>query len=232
MNYYRHFAAQTLKEGSKSPFLYLVSVLFALVGVALLRNLDGANLDPRMTDFLSMALVLNGLAFLGYASIFLYAQRVFFMEKKAKTLTMTLCSPASLKEIFWGKVAGLVIGGFLAPTLVMLAAAAAFAPYALAGFVSWKVAEAFAIVLAGQVLYAAVSGIFMLSARDERAIAAVLYCFGGAQTMLTALTRTAAGQAMFKGVIFQYAAITAGVALLTAAAYFLYFSKIRVIESA
>ncbi|HCC47887.1 MAG TPA: hypothetical protein DEQ38_07205 [Elusimicrobia bacterium] len=232
MNYYRHFAAQTLAEGVRSPFIYLVSFLFSLVGVLLLRNLDGASLEPKMMEFISMALVFNGLAFLGYASIFLYAQRVFFQEKKARTLTMTLCSPASLGEVFWGKVAGLVTGAFIVPTLVMLAAAAVFAPRALLELASWKMAAALGIVLAAQIIYAAVSGMFMLSTRDERSVSVVLYCFGGAQVFLTALTKTAAGQTMFRGIVFQYAVITAVLGLLTAAAYYLYFSKMRVLESA
>jgi len=232
MNYYRHFASQTLAAGLRSPFIYLMSFLFSLIGVLLLKNLAGAGLRPEMMEFFSMALVFNVLAFLGYASIFGYAQGVFFHEKKAKTIAMTFCSPASLAEIFWGKVAGAVAGGFVLPTLVMLAAAALLAPQALAELSSWKMAAALGIVLITQIVYTAVTGMFMLTARDERGIALVLYCFGGAQVMLTALTRTAAGRTMFRGIIFQYAAITAGLAVLAAAAYFLWFSKIRVVESA
>lgn len=232
MNYYRYFAAQTLGEGLKSPFVYLMSALYALIGVVLLKNMAGAALDPKMLDFLSMALVFNGLGFLGYASIFGYAQSVFFREKKAKTLTMTLCSPASLGEIFWGKVAGLVLGGFVIPTLVMLAAAAVITPRALLELASWRMTAALGIVVAMQAVYAAVTGMFMLSVKDERSIAIVLYCFGSAQVMLTALTKTAAGQTMFQGIVFQYAAITAGLAVLAAAAYHMYFSKMRVLESA
>jgi len=232
VNYYRHFALRTLKEGARQPLIYLLSFLFSLAAVLLLRGLSGSALTPETADFVSMALVLNGLAFAGYLSVFLFAQTVFFKEKKAKTLEMTLCSPASLAEIFWGKVAGLVLSAFIVPALFMLAAAAVFAPQVLASLASWKMGAAFMITLAGEVLFAGVNGMFMLSAKDERGVAVVLYCFCGAQVMLTALTRTAAGQALFNGIIFQYAVITFGMALLTAAAYFLYFSKQRVVESA
>lgn len=232
MNYYRHFAAQTLGEGLRNPLLYLVSALFAIIAVLLLRSLADASLPSEKLELLRMTLVINGLAFMGYMGIFLFAHSVFFNEKKAKTLVMTLCSPASLTEIFWGKVLGVAAAGFAAPALFALAASAALAPRGLAELASWETAAALVIVLAAEIAYAAVNGMFMLTARDERGIALVLYCFGGAQVMLAAMTGTAAGQALFKGVLFQYSAITAVVCLLTAAAYFLWFSKIRVVESA
>lgn len=232
MNYYRHFAAQTLSEELRSPLVYLLAVLYAALGLILLVPLGRSGLPPEKLRFLGVALTLNGLSFLGYVGIFFASQRAFFREKKARTLTMTLCSPASLGEVFWGKVAGLTAAGFALPALALLIVSAVFAPRALAALASWEAAAGLLLVLAAQAVCAAVTGMFMLSARDERSIAVVLYFFFGLQSALAVLAKSAAGKALFSGLLLQYGAVTAATALLAAAGYRLFFSKMRVVESA
>lgn len=231
MNYYRHFARQTLGLGFEGPFVFLLCGLFAVVAVPLMRALGGIDIPEESMTSLRLALVLNGLAFLGYAGIFLYAQRVFFREKKEKTLVMTLCSPARLEEIFWGKVAGLVAGGFVIPALTAFAAAAVFAPRGLVIFAAWDTGAALLIVAAAEIAFAALNGVFMLTAKDERSIAIVLCLFGGAHTLLTSLAGAPERWSLFGSPLVRYAAITAALWLLTGAAYLFLLSKHRVMES-
>lgn len=230
MNYYRHFAAQTLAEELRSPLVYLLSFLYAALGLILVALLGRSGLPPEKLRFFGLVLTLNGLSLLGYVGIFFASQRAFFREKKARTLTMTLCSPASLDEVFWGKVAGLTASGFALPALALLAVSAVFAPRAMAALASWEAAAGLLLVFAAQAVCAAVTGMFMLSAKDERSAAVVLYVFFGLQSALAALAKSAAGTA--GGPLLQYGAVTAATALLAGAGYRLWFSKIRVVESA
>jgi ABC-type transport system involved in multi-copper enzyme maturation permease subunit len=232
MNYYAHFARQTLAEGLKSAYVYLISALFSILAVIILKNAYAAALLPGMMEALGNALVFNGLLPVSFISIYLCARPVFFAEKKQKTLTMVLCSPAGLAEVFWGKAAGLVLSAFLTPMFFVLASIAVFAPHAAAAMFSLKTLAALAIVAVIALAFTALIGIALLSSADERIVNVVVYLSAMAQFWLAKLTKAAAGRIAFGGVFFQYTGIMAGFIVLAAAAYFLYFSKLRIVESA
>lgn len=232
MNYCRLFASRTMADGLKKPFVYLVSVFFSIFSVLMMKNIGAANLTAKMTDFLSMAMIFNGLLPVCYISIYLCAHQVFFVEKKHKALTMVLCSPAGLGEVFCGKVLGLFLSAFVVPVLFMLASMALFTPHVLADLASWKALAALGVVCVMALAYTAVVGIALLSARDERIVSVALYGFVAVQFALSKLTKAAAGETMFKGVLFQYTGIMLGFVAVAVGIYFLYFSKIRVVESA
>jgi len=231
MNYYRHFAVQTAAASLKKPFVYLIASLFSVFAVLIMRNIGQAALTPRMLEFFSMAIIFNGLLPVCYISVYLCAQQVFFVEKKQRSMTMVLCSPAGLREIFWGKTAGLFLSAFIVPVLVMALFVGIFTPRETAALASWSALAAFGVVCGMGLAYTAVIGIGLLSARDERVVTVALYLFTAAQLGLTRLTKAAAGHGLFGGIVFQYAGIMLGLALLSAGVYFFYFSKARVVDS-
>jgi len=232
MSYYRRFAAQTLKRGLKQPYVYLVSALFSFIAVLVMRKIGQVDLPARTLDFLGMAIIFNGFLPLCFISIYLCALPVFFVEKKQKTLTMLFCSPAGLGEILWGKTTGLVLSAFIVPLLFMLVSMAVFTPHVLASMASWKALAAIMIVAVTATAYTAIVGTALLTAHDDRVINIVVFALTLAQFWLTKLTQSAAGKSLFSGVLFQYAGIMCGFIAMAAAAYFLYLSKIRVVESA
>lgn len=232
MNYYRYFAARTVADALKNAYVYLISCLFSLLTALLLRNIGHAALAPATLEFLTMALIFNGLLPACYISIYLSAYRVFFVEKKQRSLGIILCSPAGLGEIFWGKTSGLLLSSFLLPVAVMLLAGALAAPQGLYAVLSWRAAAAFGLVCVMALAYTAVVGMALLSARDERIVTVALYAFVSLQVGLGKLTKAAAGGGMWSGVLSQYAAMTAFFVLAVCAAYYFYFSKVRVLESA
>ncbi len=231
MSYFRYFASRTVKESLKRPYVYLLSILFSLLAVLILKKIGEACLTAKTLEFMSMAIIFNGLLPACFVSIYLCAVPVFYIEKKQRSLTMLLCSPAGLGELFWGKTTGLVISAFMVPTLAVLASLAVFTPHVLAVIATWKMLAALGIVTAMAAAYATVAGVALLTARDDQIINVVVFGLALAQVWLAKLTRSAAGAGLPGGVLYQYVGIMCGYMVIAGAAYFLFFSRVRVVES-
>lgn len=118
MNRIAVVALKEIRQLTKSRNILISSILFVVIfgGFSGPAVLAGDAAPGEIMDQLLFYLILV----LGIFSAFLFCGQVFLREKQDGVVETLLCSPLSLKEIWLGKVAGIVIPATL---LTYLAAA-------------------------------------------------------------------------------------------------------------